>query len=664
MLHFTSKYIYDTIHASEIDLELYMFLRRQVKFREFLPRPELVFLLAGFVLTIFAKLKLGLAAKLALPDLGHILVPDILFFITFFLSIQLLVYVKPSGWLARLALIIAFIVFVWSVFNALWLIESNTQLQPEILTVFFNNPGEIWPIVRPRLENKINLVIFVSVLSSLLLYFFTLNLIRPKLPIKNRSVYVKRISFAMPPLVILFALNAGFPGNKNSTVDRQVLEFSSHYYALISTFSTFGLNEEPVQLRTIPRIGERKITCPKSQKDLPNIVLLVLESVPYNVTSLSDPNLNTTPTLRRLAAEGVNFQLTRVPMPHTTKAHWAMLTSTTPVISLNYKEAVINDVPYESLASILARVGYRSAFFEMSKGGFECATGLASNLGFDWAWFRENLNDSSAYLGYLAGDDFRLIDPAFEWILSERRPFFVTITTTVTHDPYTVPNWFEKPADSLSDRYFQALRYTDRFLERICSELQKHFLDKNTIVCIIGDHGTSFRNKGDGRSYPFEDVIRVPWVIYWPGHLAPTQVLSSRTQLDVTPTLLNLAGFDVTEAEFEGTDALDRCYPSPPLFFASFSVNSPMGVIEGNKKYIYLPFADSVYEYDLAMDPTEKYPVKISLAESERIKKLITGWQKKSQIEFGVHRVKQKLLYSHWQTFTSGQSAWSYYVND
>ena len=51
------------------------------------------------------------------------------------------------------------------------------------------------------------------------------------------------------------------------------------------------------------------------------------------------------------------------------------------------------DARGESLATILGRHGYRSGFFEMSRGPWEGAPGLFANLGFDLGWFRENLQD-------------------------------------------------------------------------------------------------------------------------------------------------------------------------------------------------------------------------------------------------------------------------------
>jgi phosphoglycerol transferase MdoB-like AlkP superfamily enzyme len=122
------------------------------------------------------------------------------------------------------------------------------------------------------------------------------------------------------------------------------------------------------------KVGERQIVVPQCSPDkLPNIVLVLLESVSYSVTPLSDSKLDTMPHLARLTQEGVEFRRTYAPVSHTTKAFWATLTSTTPVIRGDYVEAIPMIRLYEGLPTILAKVGYRSAFFEMSRGSFECA---------------------------------------------------------------------------------------------------------------------------------------------------------------------------------------------------------------------------------------------------------------------------------------------------
>ena len=72
------------------------------------------------------------------------------------------------------------------------------------------------------------------------------------------------------------------------------------------------------------------------------------------------------PVLAQLAAEGVAFTNTRVPVPQTGKAFWAALARTMPDVGPDYVEAVLEDEPREGLPSVLRRLGYRSAFFQMA----------------------------------------------------------------------------------------------------------------------------------------------------------------------------------------------------------------------------------------------------------------------------------------------------------
>jgi hypothetical protein len=330
----------------------------------------------------------------------------------------------------------------------------------------------------------------------------------------------------------------------------------------------------------------------------------------------------------------------------------------------DYVEAVPMNPAYEGLPSILRRVGYRSAFFEMSKGSFECAPGFFANLSFDWAWFRENLEDPSAHLGYMSGDDCRMIAPAFEWVSQSSKPFFLMTITSVSHDPYDVPSRFDKPAKTPYEKYIQTVRFNDHFLAQICEKLKELNLENNTILCVLGDHGTSFRvQQGRGRWVPYEEVIRVPWLIRWPGHIETGKRINwPCSQLDVTPTILKLIGFDILKAGFEGKDAFAPSEPNRRLYFSSWYPESPAGFVEGSRKVVYWPYLDKVFEFDLIADPNEKNPKIVSLEQAKQIKQDILNWQKKSQILIDARRHTEDFLFGHWQTFSAGRCAWAYYV--
>ena len=637
-------------------------------FRRWLPRTETVILLGGLACTVWGKLVIIARQR---PESGFVdslavVLPDIFFFFAVALLIRLLYILKPSVAVARCALVMATAVSVWSVCNTGWLMRSGVQLQPGLVMVFVRDFKEVLPVVASQFVTHPIPAVLLSIVVFAAIVFFVWRLYRPLQVVAVRFLHVRWAAVKLLIVLLLLVIQPIFESQAGSNMTSEVLEFSSHWRALVS--STAGLSEdEPAKIatRNIQRAGERQVVAPDcASSELPNIVLVLLESVSYCMTSLGDGEPDTTPFLAQLAADGVEFRLTRVPVSHTTKAYWATLTSTTPVIEADYVEAIPVREPYEGLATLLGRTGYRSGFFMMSKGSFECAPGFFHNLGFDHVWFREDLGDPSANLGYLSGDDFRLIEPAAEWIEENDSPYFLMIMTSVSHDPFNVPKWFDEPRDKLYDKYLQSLSYTDCFLKELSGKLKELDSDDNTIFCVMGDHGTSFRSQTNvARWYPYEEVLRVPWVLRWPGHIeAGLDIDWPCSQLDFTPTILNLIGYDTSGAGFDGKDAFTPSAPDRRLYFSSWYSNSPIGYVQGNRKVVYWPYIDKVFEYDLARDHRERNAVETSAHEAMLIKEDLLQWQGRSRIDIDPDRRAQHFLFSRWQVFSDGRIAWANYI--
>lgn len=635
--------------------------------RLWMPRVETLILLIGLACTVWGKLIIVLRQNPpgSFAESAQVILPDVLFFSAVFLFISFLYMLKPSVWIARFALTISALVLTWSVLNSVWLIESGVQLQPGILMVLAHGSTHIWPLVLPHIVFRPRQAILLGMMTVGVCACFLWCLIRPAKVASARIHHARWSASIAVVMVLLLLVKPAIKSEPHASFITEILDFNSHWYALVSTLTGFDKDRgSPLQSSNILHAGQRRVVAPKCpSSDLPNVLLVLLESVSYPV-SLGHPELETMPTLARLAREGAEFRLTRVPVPYTNKAYWATLTATDAVIHVDNVEAVTVEQPYEGLPCLLAKVGYRSGFFEMSKGSFECAPGIFSNLGFDWAWFRENFEDPSAHIGYLGGDDCRMIKPAFEWALKSPRPFFLMMITSISHDPYEVPAWFDKPREDTYEKYIQTLRYTDYFLEQLCLALKERGLEKDTILCVLGDHGTSFRVKaGKSRWVPYEEVIRVPWVIRWPGHIEAGEVIDRPcSQLDVTPTILKLIGFDITEANFEGRDAFTASDANRRLYFSCLHPNTPIGFVEGSRKIVYWPYLDKIFEYDLDVDPEEENPAVVPPGRMEQIKREILSWEKKSQIEIDAKRYTTRFLFSHWRTFSAGRSAWAYYV--
>ncbi len=636
--------------------------------RRCVPRPETVILLLAFCWTVGAKLVVVQRHK---PEhsaavWSEVAVSDLVFFAGLLTLIRLAYALGQHRWAARCALAATALVLGWALANAAWLLATGAQLQPDILQALSHDPLEFWPVVRTHLSKRLSYAIPIGLTVLLGVGWLCWRLARPlTVPAGRRRhlgcALAAGVVFAVALLGQAFArpgARLGLPG--------EVLSFSSHWYALISTL-TGGSDYADVQTqaRHLPRAGERRVGLPRARSDeLPNVVLLLLESVSYSASALDDPARGTMPHLAALASQGVEFRSTRVPVSQTTKAFWSVLTGTTPDLEPDYVEAVLADEPYDGLPSILARCGYRSAFFEVSKGSFECAAGLFANLGFDWAWFRENLGDPSAHLGYLGGDDFLMLAPAFEWVDAGSEPFLLMVITSVAHDPYAVPEWYGQVDGDVRAKYLHSVGYTDAFIGALCEQLQARGLDERTILCVMGDHGVGFRSQDRfGRWVPLEEVIRVPWVMRWPGHLPAGRRFDwPCSQLDLTPTVLSLIGFDISRAGFEGRCALTPCDPQRRLYFSSWFAGSPSGYIEGSVKYIYWPYNDLLYRYDLASDPGEESPQSVTGRQKERAAAELARWRRQAQFVIHPRRFRERLAFDHWRAFSAGRSAWAYYV--
>ncbi len=631
-----------------------------------LPAVDAVLLVLGLAWTVAAKARVVRGGDAFAIDLLDALWADLAVF-GFLAAAVVVVRLAPvAGLMLRLSTLIAAAYAGWAVLNAGWLLATGVQLQPGVLAVLSRAPDQFWPVVEAHLWHRPAPAVAAALTGLGAAFWLAYRIVRPRVPRWRPRVAIgAAVGWAALALACLFAQHR-LHATGQLAYSSQVIGFSSHAYAatqLLADATTSG--DVRGVARHLPRQGERDAPLTRPSDPPPNVVVIMLESVSHRVTSLAGSDRAATPMLERLAAEGVRFEPTRVPISMTSKAFWTVFTGSDPDPQPDNAEAVLADTPYESLASILGRHGYRSAFFEMSKGAFECAPGMFANLGFDWAWFRENLEDPSANLGYLNGDDFRMIEPMFEWVESSDEPFLLGMITSVAHDPFELPGWYEhEPADDRYERYLRTVEFTDAFVARVYAELAARGLLDRTVLCVIGDHGEGFRSGAKrGRWVPYEEVIRVPWVIRWPGGVEPgTRVDAPCSQLDVTPTLLALLGFDVNRAGFDGVNALERVPSDRTLYFSSWYDNSPFGFVQNARKYIYWPYNDMVHRYDLDNDPGEHEATLVDGEERDRVIERLMAWQSRTRMTIPAKRFREAFLFDHWQTFSSGRSAWAYYV--
>ncbi|GAF86452.1 unnamed protein product, partial [marine sediment metagenome] len=213
--------------------------------KRWLPRTEVLILLAGLVCTVLGKLVIVQRENPAnlFAELAHVVLPDILFFAVIFLIISCLYILKPSAFSARCALVIAALVSVWSVLNVGWLIKSGVQLQPGILIVLVRDLGELWPLVQTHLLRSFKQVIVLITMVVVVGTYFLWRLLRPDKVVSVRIHHARWATGVAVAIVVLLFAQLMVRSETSLGFTSEVLGFSSHWYALASTVTNSYNNQ-------------------------------------------------------------------------------------------------------------------------------------------------------------------------------------------------------------------------------------------------------------------------------------------------------------------------------------------------------------------------------------------------------------------------------------
>jgi lipoteichoic acid synthase len=357
-----------------------------------------------------------------------------------------------------------------------------------------------------------------------------------------------------------------------------------------------------------------------------NVVLIILESAGAEYLRPYGASYDPMPNLSELARTALIFENAYAVYPESIKALFSILSSRYPAIDTETESYARIMTP--SLASLLKTAGSRTALFHSGRFIYLGMRAIVENRGF------EVLEDAGVIGGNFESsfgvDEPSTVRRALAWIdsLPPGERFFLTYLPIAGHHPYETPEPGPFPERTESDRYLNALHYSDASLGTLLRGLRDRGLDENTLFVIFGDHGQAFgRHNGNyGHSlFLYEENVRVPYLIAMPG-LIDQQIRLTQTisLIDTTPTILDLLG-SPSSADHQGRSALQGP-PGMALFYTDYSL-SLMGLRDGCWKYIYELDSGRSKLFDLRQDAAELND--ISQLHIERVatyRRLLTRW--------------------------------------
>jgi arylsulfatase A len=331
----------------------------------------------------------------------------------------------------------------------------------------------------------------------------------------------------------------------------------------------------------------------------PNIVFILADDLGVNDLRCYGRAEHSTPTLDRLAKQGLRFQTAYSAASICSPTRAAIMTGYAPArlkittflpgrtdadSQLLSHPEINQQLPggFRTLAELLRAAGYRTGCigkWHLGGKGF-----LPTDRGFDYYHAGQALTKPSATEG--GKGEYDLTEKAEKFIDDHKsEPFFLYLCHNNPHIALAAKEeLIAKNKAAFNPVYAAMIETLDDCVGRILAKIDALGLSENTIVVFTSDNGgldvfengltpaTFNRPYRAGKGFLYQGGLRIPLLVRWTGHIPSDRVVDAPLiSTDWTPTLLGLAGVKSTE-KFDGVNQTDLLLkgtpPSPrPLYW-------------------------------------------------------------------------------------------------
>ncbi len=318
--------------------------------------------------------------------------------------------------------------------------------------------------------------------------------------------------------------------------------------------------------------------------DIRNVILVTLDTVRADHLGCYGRAGNPTPTMDRLAREGVKFDLAISQAAITPVSHASILSGRNPqghglrVLHAQTGYRLPDTVP--TLATILQASGWNTAAFLSS---FTVSEHFGLQRGFDV--FDTGLStapsqliapDGKGFWKWDVGSNQRrsdaTTDKALEWLQEVREPYFLWVHYWDPHDPLILPprdvmDRFPPSGEERDQKrmaiYDSEIHFVDLQLQRLIAALEASGRADSTMVVLTADHGQGLGEHGWwAHRLLYQEQIHIPLIVKIPGGPSGVTVRTLARSIDIFPTVLQTLGLAVPPG-IDGEDLLELIGEGP-----------------------------------------------------------------------------------------------------
>ncbi|MDB6033754.1 MAG: sulfatase [Verrucomicrobiales bacterium] len=403
-------------------------------------------------------------------------------------------------------------------------------------------------------------------------------------------------------LVAILSTTIGMKGTRFSQ-DRMLNEFANNGALAFAAAAWTHHLDYAVFYRTIPMdqayararqlLNDTNVTFTGGEQELKrkiagdparpklNVVLCLEESLGSEFWgSLGRKGATCTPEMDKLALEeGMFFTNIYASGNRTVRGLEGVLASFPPLPGDSIVKRDLSD-NVETIARVLKRDGYNTAFLYGGRGVFDGMRSFAVRNGFDRFIEQKHFVKPTftTIWGVCDEDLFNRAVVELRELNKQDKPFFTTILSVSNHKPFTYPPG-RIPENPNQRKRENAVKYSDFALGEFFRAAKKEAFWTNTIFVVIADHGARVYGS---LSIPIGSY-EIPWVVLGPAVVKePVKIGALGGSLDVGPTILGLIGRPY-ESMFFGHDLLNS---SPEKRRIYLNHNRDIGLMAGDKMVI------------------------------------------------------------------------------
>ena len=364
-----------------------------------------------------------------------------------------------------------------------------------------------------------------------------------------------------------------------------------------------------------------------------NVVVIFMESLAWNKTSFTNPDLDPTPFIKQLADKSILFTHFFTPTSATARAVFATLTGIPDVTSLETSSR--NPLIVDQHIAANALEDYEKYYFIGGSSSWGNIRGVIEHNLSDVHMYEEGHFEHENRNDVWGISDLDLFREANRILEADQKktgkPFFAIIQTAGYHRPYTIPKdnagfvpnttiteAQAKKRSFVSVAEFNSLKLSDHFLAEFFRMAEKSDYYKNTLFVIFGDHGLSApESENMPRGYVELNLInhQVPLILAGPVIKEPRVIDETASQVDIIPTVMGLLGRPYFTRSV-GRDALKTNHEPGAFIYSWAQTPHPMGFVQGEYYYQILGTdgQDGLYKYaeedfsrNLAQEEPQRY---------------------------------------------------------